>query len=279
MRPSSSAVLLLLLIFLGLNHIIYGQLPAYRNIAINEGMGNITTTNTNYGAGLSNIAGIAAIKDIIIGTSYRHAMDLEGFNTASLAVAIPVKIGSFGLGISRFGDDLFNQQMLSVGYANTFGIASLGIRANYLQYSIENYGSKGVFTIDIGGIAQLTDELYIGAHIVNINQVKLAEFEDERVPTLIALGVSYRPSQRVMFNIELEKDIDFDPVFKSGIEYKVVEKLALRTGINTKPSRQYFGLGFSPNNIPLILDYTLSNHQLLGLAHQIGLAYRIKKSP
>jgi hypothetical protein len=267
---------LFIFFYLGIITNIFCQLPGNRNIALNEGIGNTTTTNTNYGAGMGNIAGIADIGDIIVGTSYRFVPELEGFNTASLALVVPVNIGSFGLGISRFGDELFNQQMVSVGYANTFGIASLGVKAGYLQYSIDGYGSKGVILIDFGGIAKLTEELLIGAHITNFNQSKLAELEDERVPTILALGMSYRPSTQVMVNLEVEKDIDFNPVFKFGVEYKIIEQVSLRTGINTKPNRQFYGFGLRPNNIPVMLDYTFSNNKLPGTAHQLGIGYKIK---
>jgi hypothetical protein len=80
--------------------------------------------------------------------------------------------GVTSVGAFRFGDDLYNEQMVSLGFGNKFGIASLGVKANYIQYQADGFGTYGAVSIDFGGLAELTDQLSIGAYITNLNQAK-----------------------------------------------------------------------------------------------------------
>ncbi|MDZ7646337.1 MAG: hypothetical protein U5K54_03660 [Cytophagales bacterium] len=63
--------------------------------------------------------------------------------------------------------------MVWLGFGNKFGIASLGVKANYIQYQADGFGTYGAVSIDFGGLAELTDQLSIGAYITNLNQAKL----------------------------------------------------------------------------------------------------------
>ena len=77
---------------------------------------------------------------------------LQGANRTAAAVAIPTKVGVIGTGVYRFGDNLYNEHLLSAGFSNKFGITSLGAQVNYIQYLVEGFGSKGVWNINLGGI-------------------------------------------------------------------------------------------------------------------------------
>lgn len=257
--------------------ICLSQTSVLQTTAINEALGNTSATLSNYGSVFSNVAGLAEIKEVNIAASYKVIPNALWQNTMSASSAVPIKFGTVGLGFTRLGDDIFNQQVISIGFANRFGIASIGIKANYLQYSIEGFNNKSVPFFDFGGIVELTPQLFIGAYIINLTQSKLSTFQNERFPTIIDAGLSFRPTEKLMINVEVEQDIDFSPTFKAGIGYSPIKNLSLRTGINTSPNRQYFGLGFIPNNILLHIDYSLSNDSHLGISHQMSISYGIKK--
>src|SRR5690606_13724781 len=116
--------------------------------------------------------------------SYHARPQLPGANRMAVVVASPVRTGTAAVGVYRMGSSLYNEQMISGGYSNKFGLASLGVKVNYIQYNAEGFGSKGVTTISMGGIASLTPTVKVGAHITNINQAKLSGDEEERVPTI-----------------------------------------------------------------------------------------------
>jgi hypothetical protein len=222
----------------------------------------------------NNIAGIAKIESITASFAYDLHPSLTGANRTAAVVALPVSIGVGGIGIYRFGDNLYNEQIISAGFSNTFGIASLGLKVNYIQYQTEGFGTKGVMSLNFGGIAQLTPLLAVGAYITNINQPNLNEFE--KLPTKLAAGLSLTPTEKICVITELEKDLEYNPTWKAGIEYKFHAKFTARTGYNINPNIAFFGLGFKTRK--LNIDYAIQHNILLSLSHQASATYQFSST-
>jgi hypothetical protein len=131
----------------------------------------------------NNVAGLSRADHLSAGFTYEAHPPLTSFNRLAAVCVVPIKTGTLSAGAFRFGDALYNEQLISCGYANEFGLASLGIKVNYIQYRAEGFGSKGMFSFSFGGIANLTKILAVGAHITNITQGEISADEDERLQT------------------------------------------------------------------------------------------------
>jgi len=261
------------------------------------GIGNSTVTISDQWAIFNNAAGMANIENIAVGVFFENRFGMKEFSSVAAGFVFPVNqlfrsdtlssytatatatssYGVAGMSFYRFGDQLYNEQRAGIGYAHNIKNISLGIKVNYWQLSIEGLGTKRTYTIEFGGQAAITKELIFGAHIYNINQAKLAEYKDERVPTIMKAGLSYRPRvlvDKLMLNIETEKDVDFPVSFKAGVEYMIIEKLSLRTGISTRPFFNYFGVGFQFKSFDV--NYALSTHSDLGLSHYLSVSYNFE---
>lgn len=239
-------------------------------------MGYAYATEADAWSFFSNPGGLGQLNELSSFFAYENKYGVEGFNSMGAGLVSNLAIGSFGVGAFRFGDDLYNEQAVAFGYGNKFGIASLGIKANYLQYNIEGLDSRGVLMIDFGGIATITDQLIFGAYIRNINQAQVSELEDERAPTSLNAGVSYRPFEKLHLNIEAEKDIEYDATIRIGTEYLIFEKLAVRAGINTEPFTNYAGLGF--RTARLFIDYAVTKDRFIGYSHQASVIFKMKEA-
>ncbi|MBL3657957.1 PorV/PorQ family protein [Fulvivirga sediminis] len=239
-----------------------------------KGMGFTSSTMKDGWSLFNNPAGLSELTDLAAIGGFENKYGIEGLNTIAAGIYSPAPTGVVGLSFLKFGDDLYHEQELSLNYANHFGLAGLGIRLNYSQYHMEGYGNKSFVTIDFGGIASLSDQLLVGAYINNVNQPQISEFENERVPISLQAGVSYQPTAAVTLNAEVEKDIDYDTTLKLGLEYVFLKYIALRTGAQTSPFIQYFGLGFFTSRLKV--DYALSNNNKLGFTHQVGISHIIK---
>jgi hypothetical protein len=238
-------------------------------------MGNTTSCNNDEWSLFNNIGGLSKINSTTTGFTYENRPALTGANRMAFVIAAPVKVGVAGLGVFRFGDNLYSEQIISAGYSNTFGLASLGIKLNYIQYRAEGFGSKGALSLSAGGIAQLTPQLSIGVHIVNINQQKISvDNKTDHLPTLLIAGVGFKASDKVFIVTEVEKDLNADANLKAGIEYQAHKKIAFRTGFNLKPGAAFFGVGFKPKKFSL--DYSFHYDPNLKGSHQATVGYIIK---
>jgi hypothetical protein len=233
-------------------------------------MGNIGTTANDGWSLFSNPAGITGVEKSETNFTYEATPGFSSFNRMAANGIVPIKLGVFGAGLFKFGDDLYNEQMIACGYANTFGLASLGIAANFLQYTVKDYGRKHVVSINFGGLARITPWLTIGAYIQNVNQPKLES--GQHVPTRMLLGAGVTATQNCFITTEVEKDLDFDPTWKAGFEYKLFKKIALRSGINLFPNAGFAGVGFNTKRYRL--DYAYSHYQTIGGKHQASVCYQ-----
>jgi hypothetical protein len=222
----------------------------------------------------NNVGGLAAIKNTTCAVAYNSHPGFPSFDRAAAAISMPVFNGAAALGVFHFGDDLYNEQILSGGFSNQFGLASLGLKIDYIQYNAEGFGRRGVVTFSFGGIAKLTPQLSCGAHITNINQPELSRATGETTPTRINAGMAFLPGEKVSITAEIEKDLDHELIIKSGVEYQFQKKFFFRTGFNLQPSSAFFGVGFKPKK--MAIDYGMQHDFNLGFNHHVSVSYKLK---
>lgn len=243
-----------------------------------SGMGNASVSFGDVWSAHHNQAGLGFVRDISAGTYYENRFLLKEISVKGGVVALPIKAGTFGLTISNFGYSLYNENKYSLSFAKTFGDKlSFGIAMDYLTTKIaEGYGSRGVLAGEFGIQAKPLKGLTIGAHVFNPTRAKIADYNDERLPTIIRFGGDYNFSDKVTVAVETEKDIAQKAIFKAGIEYKPIKELYLRVGVGTNPTLTSFGFGINLKNFKI--DVSGNYHQTLGISPQLGLTYIFKKA-
>jgi hypothetical protein len=239
------------------------------------GVGRTSSCLSDEWSMLNNIGGLANTERPVTAFAQEINPSLISFSRTAATVAFPIAYGVTGLSLFRFGDDLYSEQMISLGFANTFGITSIGVKLNYVQYKVDGFGRKGMFSISAGGITKLTKKILIGTYITNINQPKLSNTDREYLPTIITAGLGVYVSETIFITTEIEKDLGFDPTWKTGMEYSINKKFKARTGVNINPDAFFAGCGFVLNKFKL--DYAFQYNPFLGNSHQASAAYFFKR--
>lgn len=242
-------------------------------------LGNASVAFTDVWSVHNNQAGLAYLNGFTAGVYYENRFMIKELGLKSAAFAVPVRTGAFGINVTNFGYTNYSQNKYNLSYAQAFGKKfSIGVGMDYMTTKIgEGYGSKGVFVAEIGLLAKPLKGLTIGAHLFNPSHVQLADYNNERVPTIIRLGLNYNFSNRVIVAIEDQKDISEKNIFKIGVEYMVVKEFYLRAGVSTNPNITSFGFGINLKHIKL--DASANYHQVLGVSPQLGLLYSLAKEP
>jgi hypothetical protein len=237
------------------------------------GMGYASSTSADEWSLFNNVGGIGKIKQHSVGFAYEAVPSLIGANRMAAVWNVSTRWLNAGLGAFRFGDAIYSEQVLSVGVGNQFGITSLGAKVNYIQYRSEGFGTNSTFSIDFGGITELTKQLSIGAYITNLTQASLPTRDGDRLPTKLTLGLGITPSEKIFITTEIEKDLDYKPTWRTGLEYSIYKSVFVRTGFQFNPSNAFFGLGYKKKNLKV--DYAVRFTSLLGTTHQASAAYLI----
>lgn len=246
--------------------------------ASSTGMGGYSVTVSDLWSANNNQAGLGFATDISGGLFYENRFLLKETSYRAGAFVLPVKTGAFGLSVASFGYSAYSETKAGLSYGQRFGDKfSVGVQLNYLNTKLsQDYGTKNSLTGAIGLMAKLNKEVTLGVHIYNPTRSKLAEYDTEKIPTIMKLGLAYRFSEKVMLGVETEKDLDYDAVVRAGLEYHITEIFYLRGGISTNPTMYSFGFGLQMKNFKM--DISSSFHQTLGMTPSISLIYQKKKS-
>jgi hypothetical protein len=238
------------------------------------GLGYASACLKDEWAVFNNVAGLSEVKQSSAVFTYEAHPSFPSFNRMATAFAMPLGPGVAAVGVYRFGDELYNEQILSAAFANKLGIASLGAKINYIQYHTEGFGSARAIALSFGGIAQLTPVFSVGAHITNLNQPTLGKQTGEKLPTFLILGLGFRISDKIFITTEAEKDLSNPLLWKNGLEYLCNKKFSARTGFNLHPQAGFVGLGWK--NGKFLLDYSFQYNLNLGACHQASVGYQFK---
>lgn len=239
-------------------------------------MGNASAALTDFWSLQNNQAGLAFYNQMAAGIYFENRFLVKELSLRAGGVVMPVRAGVFGLNVSYFGYELYNESKIGLGFARKFGERfAAGLQLDYLITALgEDYGSKGVVTFEAGILTKINDHLNIGAHVFNPVNVKLLEYADERIPAVFKVGAAWAFDANIVLTAEVEKETDFDPVVKFGAEYRVIEEIYVRGGISTNPGQYSFGFGL--NFKKLKVDFASSVHQVLGWSPQISLIYSFR---
>ena len=238
------------------------------------GMGRSSVAITDFWGAMNNQAGIALYTKPAVGIYYESRFLLSELSTKCIAGMVPTKYGVFAASYRHFGYSLYNSQKIGVAYARAFGSKlRIGLQLDYLQTSLgNNYGNKGNVTFELGVQTDVSDKITIGAWVFNPIMVKLAEYDDEKLPAVFRLGFAWHISETFLATAEVEKSTAIKPVvFRGGLEYELKGKFFFRTGFSTHKEIFSFGFGLKLNH--LVFDISAIMHESMGFSPQTSLIF------
>lgn len=275
-KPINVKIFTFLLIFLLIYLISYSGNDNYPTGSRSASMGNSSVTLSDVWSTHHNQAGLANLTKPTIGFHHENRFIVKEYGLQSLAFVLPTNSGNFGVSLSYFGYSKYNESKIGLGYAKKLGDKiSFGVQLDYFNTHIaEDYGNKGAAVAELGILVEPKENFFIGVHVFNPTMSKIAIYDNERIPTIFRVGIGYKFSDNLYIATETEKDIDFDPVFKAGVEYMMIKDFFIRAGISTNPVQNSFGIGYVHKRLKA--DIAFSTHQILGITPHFTVIYEFK---
>ena len=256
-------------------------------------LGNASATLHNeVWAVANNPAGLSTLTRPTAGAYFENRYLITSLNVAAVAVALPLGIvepaaagqpahaeqGVVALEAQHFGGTLYKEVRVGAAYGYRLGVVSIGGRVDMLQVSFQDLGSRRAVVGSLGGQAEVVPgHLTFGVYLYNLNQAKLADYQDERVPTVLRAGLAYHPSKQVLVVVESEKDVEHDAGFKAGLEYLPAPAVALRAGYASLSQQTTGGVGVKTSNFQF--DYAAGWHSVLGLSQFLSVSWQWERRP
>lgn len=236
--------------------------------------GAYTSLSNNSLAVFYNPSGLGQLKFREISVYYSPSVfGISGLSQAALSFAEPIGSGNFGtigLGIKSFGFELYRETNFILSFGKEFQQkVFLGLSLNYYNLNIQNYNSAAAFGLDAGALAYITDFMKWGFAAKNMTGSVIGSSK-EKIPQVYRTGFTFQPSGNVLLILEAEKDVRYPLSIRSGFEYAVFEYAEIRSGLSTEPVSFSAGVGFNYDMFQI--DYSVNNHQELGISHQGSVA-------
>ena len=223
----------------------------------------------------NNPGAFGAMEETQLGISVENRFLLLELLSQSLAFGYHTeKAGNFGIHFQQSGFSLYREMQAGFTYGmKFFDNFSGGVSLNYHRIQLGDiYGAKNSFSAGLGLFYKLNDQLNFGMRVMNINRARLADYDNERLPTTFSLGAQYVFSEKAFWSVDVEKDLIHPINVRSGVEIQAHEIFAVRLGLNTAPFQANFGFGLKFKKI--YLDLATMWHAQLGLSPSGALMFK-----
>lgn len=237
------------------------------------GLGNALVAMPTNQTFFYNPAGLGYLESTSAFASYHSRYDFIGLGNAAAGGTIQTSFANIGIGAEQFGDKLYHESKIGMAVAKKQGRVALGFKVSYFQIGIDEVAARSAILTEFGVMADIRDNLRFGFHGYNLTGATL--FQTQNVPTVLRLGISYRPSKQIAINAEAEKSTLYPILVKAGLEYEIRENMFVRTGVNSLTNTFHFGTGLKLKHI--VFDYAVHTSTYLGLSHHLTLSTNIKK--
>jgi hypothetical protein len=233
------------------------------------GISGSSITISDAYAGFNNIGALAGQDGISTCFSSSVLYGIPDLLKIGVALNKGLFKGVGSLSVYRFGNGNLSEQKISLGYSHQIRFISLGIQLGYIQVLIPNYGSTGSLSFEFGGLIKAGRKIIIGGYLFYPMVSGKGSDYPGFLNTILKMGLSYRPSENLMANIEYKWKFSTASVVTVGFEYMIRGKVALRTGFNTNTLQSTVGLGFMPGKFRL--DYAVMIHSVLGISNELSV--------
>ncbi|RYE49928.1 MAG: hypothetical protein EOP48_20725 [Sphingobacteriales bacterium] len=231
-------------------------------------MGNISAAVNDVWGVATNPAAICDVMQPTAQLSHQEHHFSKSIRNQGLAVVIPKGRQVFGLSLQRYGIPEYHTLRAGIVATRQFGPQlAIGIRGNYHQLKIDQYGLTTAISVDLGAIYRLSAEMSVGLYIDNLSkQGYRTGTAHTDIPSLAYVGIAYRTSAKLLIASTLSKDD-----IAIGLDYRFIELISLRAGVSLNPYIHYFGLGFNPSKF--LVDFAFTKHSNFGFSPQLTIGY------
>ncbi len=219
----------------------------------------------------SNQAGMTSIKNLSVIAHAERRFDINDLSTFNFGLIKSTGFGHFGLMISSFGIDAYQEQKIGLAYGRKlFDKLSIGGQFDLLSLNIDQFGSKSVFTFELGLQSQVTKELTVSAHIFSPGNVSITD--NDELSSRMRFGLTYKAGDKARIFAEFQKVLEFENDMRFGIEYDIIEALSLRIGTSVNPGSVSGGFSYKVTK-NLLIDGGYANNSVLGATPGVSIKY------
>ncbi len=223
-----------------------------------------------------NQAGLAGVSRPEFMCTYTNRFLLDELSSRSGQFVLPILNSVFAVSMHQFGKGTYKNEQYGFAFARKLSSNfHFGLQYNYSRvFMPEDNRFAGTSGVEFGIQYLAGNALVIGMHAKNPYQSKIETLNSKfSYPFQLNFGVYYPLSELFAITSELEYRTDVPLIFRTGLEYQVLENFYIRSGVSAKPYLFSGGIGF--NLKKLCIDLASSYHPFLGNSPSVSFQYQL----
>lgn len=221
---------------------------------------------------IQNQSALANLKSIQAGIYSERIFLMPELANYLLAAAVPLQIGNIGFIVSKFGGGVYSQTTIGLACARRLSEKiDIGVQFNYRSLAISGYGNSSTPGVELASIFHVSEKFRVGLQLKNPVGGKFGVANSEKYPSVISMGMGYRPSTGLFMTSILIKPENQPLNLKAGLKYSFHSRMSLLAGINSSSGQYWFGTTFKLSQLSITLSSTF--HSRLGTTPGLMLTY------
>lgn len=178
-------------------------------------------------------------------------------------------IGNFGIGGGSFGNELYRETEILLGYSWSKEEVKLGVSVRGMNLWVKDRDTDFAIGVDFGVSFQVTPSFDFNLALHNINFPKIG---NDELPKRAIAGFITKLTPEVTTWFQVYKESIYPVEIRIRNEIRISELMSLGVGVKTYPSS--FSFGVLLNYKRLGISYFARTHETLGLTHILGVKIR-----
>ena len=201
-----------------------------------------------------------------LGIAVHNQFEIPELNRPSCWAIVPNRLLDCGLLFSSFQVSEYRFWSIKTGFAKKLAPGfSIGVNFLYLHETIDDWDeNKSSFSSDLGFYYRLTPAISIallGSNLLNNSDLN---------PSLNA-GIDMVVSESCHLLAESSWNRLTGWVFKTGLEYELMDQFMFRTGVKSNPCVPCMGVAYAFNSLTIAAGFELNAY--LGISSAIAITY------
>lgn len=171
-----------------------------------------------------------------LGLSAKNFYQFDGLYQFVLSGQKSTPFGNLGFGVSRYGDELMSESLLTLGYGRALSDdLSLGVSLYYVHEFAEFATNASTVFPQLGISYYLNDDLLLGVQARNPLQQELKGVWQNNLTSTISAGLNYQPNSDFQTSLQANLDSEDGIAVGLGLDYLLLKKVKLCFGGQTNP--------------------------------------------
>ncbi len=207
---------------------------------------------------------------------WNRPFQISELQQTALAAGFRYKSWGFGLSASTFGNNIYNESILSLSIARAVKEKlSIGVNISLYQLKITEYGTAHAPGLSTSFRYNINADWDWVTTIRNINNPKIGSTK-EALPQVMTSGFVGEVHDIITIATEWEQDLEYEGAIKFGVMVKPLKQITFSGGYVSNPGQLTAGLSININKI--YFEYGTIAYNDLGLfTHQLGIGVNFNR--